>query len=132
MGSWFVKPETVRLDLPEGQWIDVKKRLTHGEERRAIASLYTEVRADGRITPNVEMMGKSEVMAYLVEWSLRDDEGKPIRLDTDAKRSAAIDLLDPDKFKVISDAITAHVEAMKVAREQDKAAPFGKSESVAT
>lgn len=130
--SWFVKPETVQIDLPEGQWIEVKKRLTHGEERRALASLYTEVRADGRITPNVEMLGKSEVMAYLVEWSLRDDEGKPIRIDTDAKRSAALDLLDPDKFQVISEAITAHVEAMKAQRELDKAAPFIGTGSSAT
>lgn len=118
--SWFVKPETVRLDLPEGQWIEVKRRLTVGEERKAMAGLIAEVRPDGRVTPNMDMLGKAEAMSYLVDWSLRKEDGSPIRIDTDAKMGAAIDLLDPDKFKIISEAITAHIDAMKKALEQEK------------
>lgn len=129
--SWFVKPETVRVDL-DGEWIEVKRRLTVGEERKAMAALVSEVRADGRYTPNLEMVGKAEVMAYLVDWSLRGEDGKAVRIDTVGKLSAALDLLDSERFTAISQAITAHIEAMTAEREQEKNVPAGSSEPAAT
>ena len=118
--SWFVKPETVVLNLPQGQWIEVKKRLTVGESRKVMASLVSEIRSDGRVTPNFEMAGKAEVLAYLVDWSLKDDEGKPVRIDTDGKKAGAIDNLAPEHFEVISAAVQEHVKAMDAERDEEK------------
>ena len=118
--SWFVKPETVVLQLPEGQWVEVKKRLTVGESRKVMASLVSEIRTDGRVTPNFEMAGKAEVLAYLVDWSLRDEDGKPVRIDTDGRKSAAIDNLAQEHFDVIAEAIQAHIKAMSEEREAEK------------
>lgn len=118
--SWFVKPETVRVDLPGGQWLELKKQLTVGEERKQMAALVKEVRADGRMTPDFEMVGKAEVLAYLVDWSLTGEDGKAVRIDTDARKAAAVDLLHPDKFRVIADAVSAHVKAQGDASEQEK------------
>lgn len=121
--SWFVKPETVRIDLPEGQWLEVKKQLTVGEERKAMAALVKEVRTDGRMTPDLEMVGKAQVLAYLVDWSLKDEAGKVVRIDSDAKKVSAIDQLHPEKFRVIADAVESHIAAS--ATEQEKNAPSG-------
>ena len=43
MSSWFVKPETRRLELPEGQWLVVKKRLTEGERRQVMSGMVSEM-----------------------------------------------------------------------------------------
>ncbi len=130
--KWFVQPETVRLDLGDGDWLLVKKRLTVGEQRKSLASAFSEFRTDGRVTANLEMLGKREALAYLVDWSLCDDAGKPVRIDTDAKRVAAIDNLSPEAFDIISAAVAAHVEAMDAEREAEKNAPRQGSESSAT
>src|SRR3990172_11675596 len=100
----FVQPDTVRLTISDGDWIDVKKRLSVGEKRKAEASIVADVRPDGRVTPNLEMMGgKAQVLAYLLDWSLRDAQDRPVKIETDAKRSAAIDQLDEATFKEIAD-----------------------------
>jgi hypothetical protein len=118
--SWFVTPDTKRLPLPEGHWLEVKKRLTAGESRKAMSSLVHEVRTDGRITPNLEMVGKAEVLAYLVDWSLTDANGKTVSIDTPARMLTAIDALDEDKFQLISNAVAEHVKEMEAEREAEK------------
>lgn len=128
----FVQPETVTLQISDGDWIEVKKRLTTGESRRSKAVLVKEVRQDGRMTPDFEMVGIAEVLAYLVDWSLKDKDGKPSRIDTDAKKRAAIDQLDDDTFEEISDAIAAHVKAEEEARAEAKKPKDGGIKSEAT
>ena len=118
--SWFVRPETVTVQLPEGQWIEVKKRLTVGESRKVMGSMVAEIRADGRMTPNFEQAGKGEVLAYLVDWSLTDEAGKRVPIDTDAKKAAAIDNMSEEYFKILSQAIEAHVAAMDAERVAEK------------
>ncbi len=118
--SWFVQPKSERLDLPGNQWIDVKQRLTYGEKKRADASLVKELRQDGRVTPDLEMVEMAQVMAYLIEWSLRTETGEPVRIDTEAKKRAALSNLDPEQFAVIRDAIDAHIARMDAARVAEK------------
>lgn len=131
--SWFVRPETTRIDLDGGEWIEVKKQLTVGEERKQMAALVKEIRQDGRMTPDLEMVGKAEVVAYLLDWSLKGEDGKPVRIDTEAKKGAALDQLHPSKFKVIAEAIEKHVAAINEAAAQEKnEASSGASVSVAT
>lgn len=131
MSSWFVKPETVFLKVGD-QKIEVKKRLTSGEQRKAYARTVSEVRADGRVTPNFEMLGKSEVLAYLVDWTLTDDSGAKVRIDTEARKEAAIDSLATEHFTAIAQAITAHAEAMGAERDAEKNDRGTSSESKAT
>jgi hypothetical protein len=129
--QWFVQPEAVQVDIAGGQWLLLKKRLTVGEERKSMASLVTEIRADGRMTPNFENVGKSDVLAYLVDWSLTQG-GKRVDIDTDAKKASAIDNLSPEAFAVISEAVSAHVKAMDAERDAEKNARAGENASSAT
>ena len=75
--SWFVTPETTVIQLPGAQWIEVKKRLTVGEERTAFQQIVGEVNTEGWRRPNLELQGIAEAASYIVAWSLTQD-GKPV------------------------------------------------------
>jgi hypothetical protein len=114
----FVQPETVRLPLSEGDWVEIKKRLNVGEQRRAMAQVVKEIRTtagDSRVTPDLEMMGKAELLQYIVDWSLKDANDKPVPFS-----QAALDALDPDSYKEIEDAVDAHKAVMEAARAEGK------------
>jgi hypothetical protein len=104
--SRFVKPETVRLELSDGDWIEVKKHLTAGEARKVAAEFIGRYLPDGSRVPNMDLLGFQGVLAYLVDWSFEDDgKRQPITIDT-------IKGLTPDDFKEIDEAIDKHIEAM--------------------
>jgi hypothetical protein len=124
----MVIPATVRLNLSDGDWIDVKRELSFGDRNRMKASLVSEIRADGRITPDLQMVELAQVLAYLVEWSLVDPRGKQIPIDTEAKKRAALEGQDEATVREIIDAITAHAEQM----EATKNAQGGESPSSST
>jgi hypothetical protein len=129
--SWFVTPETDVIPLPGGQWIEVKKRLTVGEERSAFQAIVGEVNQAGWRRPNVEMIGLAEVAAYLVGWSLTQG-AKPVQIDTDGLKIAALKALHPSKYKLIEDAITAHIEKMDAAEAAEKNGQGGGTAPVPT
>lgn len=130
--NWFVKPEVVRLELSDGEWIEIKKRLTAGEQRQVTtagmksmntAGMDRESRNDAENTNvniNIDwtaMMGMARAVMYLTDWSLRDVESdKPVELTPDAIRA-----LDPDAFTEIDEAIDKHIESM----EREKKATAG-------
>jgi hypothetical protein len=126
----FVQPESLRLELSEGDWIEIKRRLSIGEKKRAEVAVVSEFRGNGRMTPNYDAMGgKAQVMAYLLEWSLKDASDKPVAIDTDGKKSAALDQLDEETFEEISDAIERHATAQKKADDDLKNARSGEPSS---
>ena len=118
--NWFVKPEIVRLDLGDGEWIEIKKRLTVAEQRKLQTAGFNKIStpADGsEDTPSVDIdwsrMTLARVLTYLTEWSIRDDKDKPVRIT-----EATIGTLDPDAFAEIDDAIEKHIEAMEEEKKQ--------------
>lgn len=130
--QWFSKPDTERIPLPGGEWIEVRKQLSKGERDKVNAMLIKEIRQDGRMTPDFEMMSKAEVLGYLVNWSLTDD-GQPIEIDPEVdspKKIAAINNMTDEGFEAISEAVKSHVEAMERQRPTKKATRGGKRSSV--
>lgn len=113
----IVQPETVRLELGSGEdayWVEIKKRLSVGEKRKATAVVAAVIQ--GGFKPDMDALGgKAQVMAYLVDWNLRDSQDKPLVIDTDGKKAAILDALDEETFEEISNAIEAHAEAQKKA-----------------
>lgn len=104
----LVQPEVTRIDLGDGEWIEVRRELTAGEQRRAMARTVSSVDMLGRVTPNMEQLGKTEVIAYLLDWSLRDANDKPVEVS-----EAAVDGLSPESFKLIADKVEAHVKSVE-------------------
>lgn len=120
MESWFVLPESDRLPLSSDHWVLVRRRLNTGEHRAHLRRSSRE-HADGTRRLDALEHGLSLVVAYLLDWSLKDipiqEMGRP--LEPDALVSV-IDNLDFDRFVEIRKAIEAHVEKQDAAREVEK------------
>lgn len=111
----FVQPEVVRLDLSDGDWLDVRKELSTGEARRAMAKTIKTMRADGRIEPDLEMLGRAEIAAYIVDWSFVDGHDKRVPF-----MDAAMDNLTQDAYSEIETAVRAHIAAVEDERKNSK------------
>jgi len=124
--SRFVRPHTRTLTLANGDQLIVREQLTAGEQRAHFARVYTTT-ADGRLVVNPLMVGIGVVLAYLLDWTLRDDQDQLVAIrdlsPDDLQR--VIDSLDTDSFKEIRAAVEAHEAAMVAARAEKKTTPAG-------
>jgi hypothetical protein len=112
----FVRPETVRLALGDGDWLDVKRRLSIGEVREAQAlGLQYDDRLERWIV-DPKRTGTIDVAAYLVDWSFP----RPIRLASRAEVLSAVEALDLDDFVEVQRVIVAHERAQDAQRAQEK------------
>lgn len=125
--SDFVKPEVTRLPLNGGQFVDVKKRLNHGESEDMYARMSPFVTSEGHVQVARGEVRTTKVLAYLIGWSLTSD-GAPVPMSPalpEAERLATIRALDPDRFREIHKAIERHEDAMSTAREAEKKSEDG-------
>jgi hypothetical protein len=127
------RPETVRLALTDGDWVEVKKYLTAGERRQMFAGMLRQG-VDGTDEVNTLKIGLSKIAAYLTDWSAKDADGKPVVIaDRDvAAVTSAVDSLPPEAFTEVLAAIEAHETAMEAARSAEKNGQGGESTSQAT
>jgi len=124
--SWFVRPETIRLPLSDGQSIVVKKRLSAGEFRAHLRR-GSRLDADGVRQVDILEHSLSLVIAYLVDWSLDVD----IRGVAEANLVAALDTLEPARFVELKQAIAAHEASMTAEREAEKNGTGGEKNTAA-
>lgn len=127
-----VVPDVVRVEISEGDWLDLKRRLSHGERQKMFSLLLKNLTPDGQASLDREMVGTAQLMAYLADWSLVDPNGKQIRIDTDARKLAAINSLDDATVTEMLQAVDQHIEAMEVEITTSKKTSAGDSESSAT
>lgn len=120
--SRFVQPSVVRLALSNDDWLDVRRELTVGEQRKAMAKTISTMRADGRIEPNMEMIGKSEISAYIVDWSFVDANGKSVPFS-----ESALDNLTPADYSEVDAAVRAHIAAVEDDRKKAESGSSQKS-----
>lgn len=126
--SRFVLPESVRLPLSDGDWIEVKRKLTSGELRRMQGAGFVYARDPEKpegytVEIDNHRLSTARVATYLVDWSFVDDQDKPVKLLDDPRgRLQQIDALDPDTLDEIDKAIDAHLEAQAKEKESPLAA----------
>lgn len=118
------RPETAKIDLPDGEWLLVKRRLTSGESR---ARTRAGVRSDGGY--DLVAHGEATVLAYVLDWSVTDVSGTPvvIRDQPQSVLKAAVDNLEPESYTQILRAIEAHEEAMAKERTEEKKQTTGET-----
>ena len=126
----FVSPETVRIDLKDGpdgekNWIQVKKFLTVGEDKRFRTKAFRGVRPDrsekigtgDEVSPEIGVdwpaLSFGRVLAYLVDWSAKKPSGKDLPVS-----ETAIEKLEPEDFEEIDQAISDHIENMEAEKKQ--------------
>lgn len=128
MASRVVRPETVKLDISQGDWILVKKRLNAGEQRRIFARQVKPTPIGEKPMLDRTEVGRSQAMEYLVDWSLSD---LPIRDKSPDEIGQALDAIDPASFAEIFDAIQQHEERMESEWAAVKNSQDGESKSPA-
>jgi len=118
--SRFVRPDTDKLELTDGDWLLVKRQLTAGEQRRAFARHVTVKRGEREI--NLEVVGLGVLTQYLLDWSLTDDDGRVvlIRDQPASVVEAALNALDPASFMEIESAVSGHMERVRLALDAEK------------
>lgn len=111
----FVKPQQVRLELSEGDWIMVHRRLSFGEQEAMQARCMEQVEmvdAEGkpqlRARINIAKYKVERMVGWMSDWSFADDEGNAV----DVSREA-IESLDPDIAGEIDAALDAHLTAQE-------------------
>lgn len=106
----------------DGHWIDVKKRLNAGEQDQ----IFIDMVKDGETVVgekprlDLEKVTTSEVMQYLVGWSLVDRFDKPLPLSIESLNSC-----DPETKAEIRAAVERHVKQVDEERAARKNALAG-------
>lgn len=125
------RPQTDRLELTDGDFLIVKRDLTAGEQREflgAAARPVTLTQASAALghVPTIELdpiaAGVATVLAYLLDWSFTDADGRPLVI-ADQPRAvvkAALDHIDSDAYMEVQKAILAHQTARAAAIAEEK------------
>jgi hypothetical protein len=132
MGRRIRRPEVVRLEISQGDWLLVKKHLTAGEQRAIFRRMMREGITSDRVDP--VRVGWAKMVGYLLDWSIEDADGQPvvIRDKSEEDIGAALDALDVDSFREILAAIDTHEEAMAAELAAEKNGQATGSASSAT
>lgn len=127
MRSRIVQPDTTRIELSDGDWLVVKKRLSHGDRTAAQQRMYRDINGEMQIDRTLVAM--SMVLAYLVDWSFIDHQGHKIAIQGQSPEDvmSALNAIAPEDFDEVSDAIDAHSTAMRAERDAQKKILNGES-----
>ena len=113
--TWFVQPDTVRLDLPGGEWVEVKAELSWGEQQQMISAgigFEGDVRemqsGGGKMAIHWVEFQVENLLVWIVDWSAKDANGKAVPVT-----KQAIMNLHPAMAEALDAAITAHKEALE-------------------
>lgn len=110
----FVLPNTVRAELSDGDWVEIKERLTYGEQQRLAGGALTKMSGaagEASIDLDFERYNLLRMETWLVDWSFVGANGKPVKISR-----AAIAALDTDTAAEIDAALTAHIEELEAAK----------------
>jgi hypothetical protein len=123
----FVQPDVARLTLSDGDFVDVKKQLNAGEQRRLFAHMMRDLSPGDKVTLIPEQVGRTKLEAYIVGWSFVDADGKPVPVSP-----SAIDNLDTETYAEMVKAIDDHETQQEKEREARRANPNTATGSKAT
>lgn len=127
MSDDFVDPtETDRLPLSGGQWIDVRHRLSAGDQFDMFDRMVKILRAGEKAELNTVESSRAVILAYVVNWSFTTN-GAPVKFS-----GAALNNLTRKRFAEISKAVEAHDRAVEAEQAEEKKDPPGESASNAT
>jgi hypothetical protein len=127
MRSRFVAPGMVRLPLSGGDYIDIKRQLNVGEERRVFARCVKKMIAGEQAEIDPEQVGKTRVAEFILGWGgpgFVMPDGTPVEFS-----EAALMDLDAETYAEIMAALNAHEAAEVKLRDAEKNATDGATAS---
>lgn len=87
----------MRVELPDGQWAELREELTHGQTKRLKRALYRAVENPSDAGPDVDT---EFIAVYVAAWSLRGSADVPADLDA---RLPLIDALPEPVARAIAE-----------------------------
>lgn len=130
-----VRYDVVRLDLTDGDWIDVKKTLTVGEERDIASLAVRGYGRDGKVDIDAGKLSFLTAAHYLVNWSLLNLQGQaivwPANLSID-KKINILRTLDGPTMREIEAVLDTHRQALTEEREKNEGSGTGPAPSSAS
>jgi hypothetical protein len=120
MPSRFVSPQTTTLKLSNGDTLTVKRRLNFGEQTDQLAAMASApLPGETTMRANPFEIGIAMVLAYLLDWSLTDEDGVHVEIRDKPREEVRSILrqLDPLDFQEIRVAVETHVAAQDQLRE---------------
>jgi len=108
----FATSDTRTLTLSDGETLTVKARLTHGEVQAMFARMYAIQDGQSILLPS---SGDALIVAYLVDWSAKDEQGRPVPLRglSASEVQDRLDALEHEAVVEIRDAIKEHEQQMR-------------------
>jgi hypothetical protein len=80
-----------RIELRDGQWADLRERITHGTDKAIKNARLVSRKDDAQAFDWTTVL----VRAFVRDWSVRDPDGQPIAIaDADAIDRAPDDVID--------------------------------------
>jgi hypothetical protein len=70
----FVEPATIKLELTEGDWIEVKRELTYGEQLK-LQDESSRTGEDDKLHFAYSSFYVAHLAAWIVDWSFEDANG---------------------------------------------------------
>jgi len=125
------RPATDRLELSEGDFLIVKQDLTAGEYRAFLRAATKPVALAAGAPSAMELdpiaAGEALVLAYLLDWSFQDADGRPLVIadQPPAVVRAALDHLDSATYMEVQRAIQTHQTARETVLADEKKTPNG-------
>jgi hypothetical protein len=128
---WVVSPDVERVPFDEGrEWLELKRELTYGDRRVIRSRMVTGVTQPAgdegpkySVDPTAHELATVE--AYLVAWSLKGADDKPLDISTTAKKRAVLEtVLSEEAFGLVSDAVRAHIEAQDAKKKETSTGPL--------
>ena len=113
MGLYTVEIGSVRLELGDGVWIEVKRELTYGDEQelRARALQVQQQAKEMTMVADWAAFTVEKIYRWLTDWSAVDDAGTKIPVTREAIRAL------PRRLGTrIEEAIDAHAGKMEQAK----------------
>ena len=115
----MVRPETVRVTLADGEWLELAKELTSGEYREMFVSQVKDAPSGSEgFALDYRQVGITRVLAYVKDWSFVDFSGAPLPIS-----DAWLRKFDRTTFEDVMAAVNAHDEACEKAIAERKNVP---------
>jgi hypothetical protein len=81
----------MRIDLPDGQWADIRERITHADDK-AIKRARVRVRETPETALGDEITATLRV--FVKAWNVRDIDGNVLNLDDAGLEAVPMDIAD--------------------------------------
>ena len=96
---FFVSKETDRIDLGDGYWVDIKRRMSYGDQQKLVAHF---IKFGDPKNPDIDLSSGNIVLLELniVDWNLVDESGKKVPVSREA-----IEQLEPEVANKIAEEI---------------------------